>query len=415
MIYLITGTPGTGKTAMVLSWIHKNTDGLFTFNIYERDDKGKIIKPEVLIDTVKRPLFVNHIDELDHDYFGSQDISDEEVQSGKIWDVLPTPTEADPNLVPPVLIVDEAHRLYPVRSASAKNPDYVESLAELRHHGVTLILITQHPTSIDKYVRDRVGKHVHITRAKVGTKAFSFYEVETNLSKANLKNGIEEFYSIDKAVWEHYKSASMHVKFKKKMLKIIWVFPLILIFGIALISYIVMNFGNLTDFTGRNKTTSETEQLIASDVKVPQNDTQTHARSNEKDANYATSASQPQTLGDDKYNAQMLTPRIPEQPWSKPIYDELRQAKNMEWPAAIIVSKGKCTAYSDQGTVLNVPDKFCRKWLKDGLYNPYKERQVQQQQTTQTDKQPSQSNSILSLTDSTKDDAMRPSIRLDAQ
>ena len=177
-----------------------------------------------------------------------------------------------------------------------------------------------------------------------------------------------------------------------------------------------MNFGKLTDFTGRNKTASETEQLIASDVQVPKNDTNLPFQDNQNVANNATSASSPLAAGDDKYNAQMLTPRIPEQPWSKPIYDQLRQPKNMEWPAAIVLSNGKCTAYTDQGTVLNIPDKFCRKWLKDGLYNPYKEKQQQQpQQTAQADQKPSQSNSILSLTDSTNHDAMRPHVRLDAQ
>ena len=52
-----------------------------------------------------------------------------------------------------------------------------------------------------------------------------------------------------------------------------------------------------------------------------------------------------------------------------------------------MISKGKCTAYSQQGTVVNVSDVFCKKWAKEGLpFDPYRDpippvqQQNQQQQ-----------------------------------
>ena len=412
MIYLVTGSPGTGKTAMVLSWIRKNTDGLFKYPMLMGiDDKGNEVYEDM-----PRPIFVNDIDDIDHDYFGTQDISDDEIKAGAIQNVVPTPTPDDPAIMAPVLIVDEAHRIYPVRSATAKTPEYVESLAKLRHHGVTLILITQHPTTIDKFVRDRVGKHIHIVRSKVGSKAYTFYDVQNTLTRSALQSeGMMDFYTIDKEVWSHYKSASTHVKFKKKTQKILYIFPAILIMMVIGFGYIAMNFGSLTNFGGAVEqnasdasTVTDLDRAMASNAVGANNATQTASRDSRKAANNDTS----QNLKPEDY-----VPTIPEQPWSKPLYNNVRQVKSFEYPVGFKISKGKCTAYSEQGTELNIPQKDCFRWQKDGLFNPYREpvRQEQAQTRQQDSNKQGQSNSILSLTDSTKDDAMRPSIRLDAQ
>jgi len=80
-------------------------------------------------------------------------------------------------------------------------------------------------------------------------------------------------------------------------------------------------------------------------------------------------------------------------------------------------SNGKCKAYSDQGTLLDIPQNFCKKWLRDGRYNPYKtppqQQQIQPNNSEQTTTQSSPH--IASLTDSTTKDTMRPSVHLDAQ
>ena len=411
MIYLVTGSPGTGKTAMVLSWIRKNTDGLFKYPMLMGiDDKGNEVYEDM-----PRPIFVNDIDDIDHDYFGTQDISDDEIKAGAIQNVVPTPTPDDPAIMAPVLIVDEAHRIYPVRSATAKTPEYVESLAKLRHHGVTLILITQHPTTIDKFVRDRVGKHIHIVRSKVGSKAYTFYDVQNTLTRSALQSeGMMDFYTIDKEVWSHYKSASTHVKFKKKTQKILYIFPAIIIMMVIGFSYIAMNFGSLTNFGGAVEqnasdasTVTELDRAMASNAVHANNANQSAVAIPSKSANNAT-------VDKNLLTPEAMTPRYQEQPESKPMYDDLRKPKSFEYPVAIIESKGHCKAYSEQGTLLDIPQNFCKKWLRDGRFNPYREPNRQQEQPKQQQAQ-TQSNSILALSDSTKHDEMRPSIHLDAQ
>ena len=110
-----------------------------------------------------------------------------------------------------------------------------------------------------------------------------------------------------------------------------------------------------------------------------------------------------------------FVPTIPEKPESKPLYDGIRQPKTFEQVKGVMISKGKCTAYSQQGTVVNVSDVFCKKWAKDGLpFDPYRDPMPSVQQGQQQVQQQNNAN-VLSLTDSTTKDTMRPSVKLDAQ
>ena len=71
MIYLVTGTPGTGKTAMVVDMILNNVDGLFKMTI----EDGTV---------VDRPLYFCHIDGLDAKKFKAHELSEEEIQSAPL-------------------------------------------------------------------------------------------------------------------------------------------------------------------------------------------------------------------------------------------------------------------------------------------------------------------------------------------
>ena len=153
---------------------------------------------------------------------------------------------------------------------------------------------------------------------------------------------------------------------------------------------------------------TDLDRQMASNAIGANNATQLSVATTNSAANNATS----QNLKPEDY-----VTTIPEQPWSKPLYNNVRQVKTFEYPAGYFIdSKGKCTAYSDQGTVLNIPEKDCKRWQKDGLFNPYREPVRQEQAPPkQQDSKQGQSGGILSLTDSTNHDAMRPFIKLDAQ
>ena len=75
-----------------------------------------------------------------------------------------------------------------------------------------------------------VGKHWHLERKQVGTKLYEFYRCETNLSAACAAKGVvSDFYKPDKKAFRYYKSASVHIKFKKKLHPIFYGLGLLLV------------------------------------------------------------------------------------------------------------------------------------------------------------------------------------------
>lgn len=159
MIYLITGGMGVGKTSLAVEMILNNYEGLFK---YETEDGA-------LID---RPLFFCHIDGLDRNKFKAHELTEEQIQSAPLNEIMPNGG---------VLIVDECDYTYPRRPPSREVPSYVQTLKELRHEGFTLILMTQHPSMLDIYVRQLVNKHIHLERKPIGTKRYEWFGCEENL------------------------------------------------------------------------------------------------------------------------------------------------------------------------------------------------------------------------------------------
>ena len=82
---------------------------------------------------IDRPLYFCHIDGLDKRKFKAHELTEEQLQSAPLNEVVPEGS---------VVIVDEADYTYPVRSSAQKPPPYIQTLKELRHSGFTLILMT---------------------------------------------------------------------------------------------------------------------------------------------------------------------------------------------------------------------------------------------------------------------------------
>ncbi|HGO8614216.1 TPA: zonular occludens toxin, partial [Neisseria meningitidis] len=61
----------------------------------------------------------------------------------------------------------------------------------------------------------------------------------------------------------------------------------------------------------------------------------------------------------------------------KPIYNGVRQVRQMEFPVACVKSSNSCNCYSGQATILKEIDKkTCIDYVDNGMpFNPYKEEQ----------------------------------------
>lgn len=328
MIILQTGVPGSGKTASIVNMLM--SDESYT-HFTDKDGQKK-----------KRPLFVNGIPELVIEH---QELSDEQIKEKGFQDFLPYGS---------LVIIDEAQRLMGTRSAAVKVPEFIEKLALHRHHGLDIVLITQHPTFLDSFVRKLVQRHMHISIKPVGRKLYEWNEcVDQPDNSINIAKAIERSFVLPKKAFGQYKSAEVHTKPKRRIPKSLIFLVLFLPVLIGFTAYTLQRMGK--KYGGQEETVTAVGG---------------------SSANYASSSAPPPAVQGNSLEAALFVPTLAEKPESKPLYDSVRQVKTFERIAACIAGgQSGCTCYSDQATPLKeVTVDMCREYVKNGLpFNPYKD------------------------------------------
>lgn len=338
MIYLVTGTPGTGKTAFVVDMILSNYDGLFKTEL----EDGTI---------VDRPIYYCHIDGLDKRAFKATELTEEQIQSAPLDELIPQGS---------ILIVDECDYTYPVRVAGREPPLYIKKLKELRHSGYTLILLTQHPSMIDKYIRQLVGKHIHLERKPIGTKKYEWFRCEENLNAAAFASAVGRFYTPPKRAFKFYKSASKHIQFKKSRHIVFYVFPILLAFLIFRSFSFFENFNN--QIHGQN------EQIQTSEKNIE------NQKNNDVSSDIIASSEVSEvSIDDNNLKLEDFDLKIPYMEESKPIYNEVRKVTDFPRIVGCISSDNSCNCYTQQGTKYETTDFVCRKWAEgDRFFDAFK-------------------------------------------
>lgn len=341
MIILQTGVPGSGKTSSIVNMLM--TDESYT----HFTDKDGVKK--------KRPLFVNGIPELKIEH---EELSDEQIKSQPFQDYLPYGS---------LVIIDEAQRLMGTRSAASKVPPFIEALATHRHHGLDIVLITQHPSFLDSFVRRLVQRHMHVSIKPVGRKLYEWNEcVDQPDSNVNIAKAIERTFVVPKKSFGMYKSAEVHTKPKRRIPKSL---IFVVLFIPLLIGFTIYTINNMSKrFSAHEQQTTST--TAASDVDGTEPKTS------------PATADIGQNLKPEDF-----VPVLAEKPESKPIYNGVRQVKTFEYPVGCVDGgKSGCTCYSSQGTPLKeITKAMCKDYAKNGLpFNPYKDEQQQAAQQPQT-------------------------------
>ena len=359
MIYLFTGNMGTGKTSRVVSMILNNEDGLFKMKLEDGTE-------------VDRPLYFCHIDGLDKRKFNAHELTEEEIMSAPLRDIIPTGA---------VLIVDEAHYTYPVRAAGRPVPPYIQELTELRHHGHTVILMTQHPSQLDVFVRNLVSKHTHLERKAVGMKQYTWYKCVTSLDNPAAVTGVESSsWKPPKEAFKYYKSSSQHQKFKKKIPLAVWAL-------IGIFAFMAWKGYNVYQIYQQGTGQQEQVEPQEAAASQPQMELPTETETAVKI--------------DNSLNPTDFIPTLAEKPESKPLYDSVRQVKTFEYIAGCVEGGNSgCTCYSDQGTPLKeITKTMCKDYVRNGLpFNPYKDKTQTTQATLPQNQAKSNDNSqVLAL------------------
>jgi hypothetical protein len=173
-VTLITGVPGNGKTLRVVWYIR---DAL---NAGEQ-------------------VFVCNLNGL----------SSDGAWAG--WVPFDDPTRWEDLPAGSILVVDEAQKFF--RAATGTVPGYIKAMETIRHLGIRLILITQHPALIHANIRALIGRHEHLVRsngkpsAKVYIRASVIDNVRSDAALAR-EDSTEWSYPTD--CYGAYTSAEVH-------------------------------------------------------------------------------------------------------------------------------------------------------------------------------------------------------------
>jgi zona occludens toxin len=310
-ISLITATPGGGKTALAVDIMKAAVD------------KG-------------RPLFVMGIPELKLPYIPTPPVAD--------WTQLREDPE-NPGVTMPyftfpensLIVLDEAQRVFRVRTAGSKVPDHVAAFETVRHTGVTFLLITQNPSFLDSHIRKLVGQHVHLRDA--GLLGRWYYEWPECANPETFNTApIKKKWSLPKSSFALYKSSSLHIKRKYSVPPVM----MLLLACILIALFLVWR----------------TYGAISSKVAPAQV--------------VAEPAIGAQSSGADYMAA--FVPTAPGRPESAPAYVAIRQVKVMPMVTGGVCMQGTCRCYNQQGTNAGLDNMQCKAWLADPPFDPYRDQ-----------------------------------------
>lgn len=185
MIYLITGTPGGGKSLRAVwyaeEFLRMGRPVFGNINGYSRQAPIPGMVPLV------------------------KDLKTGKWYGGEGGDWRQTPPGS-------VVIYDEAQRDFPQRSNSSPVPDIIRAMETHRHTGHDLFFVSQNPLYLDHWLRRLVGRHDHLRRLG-GMSQVALISAD---SVMELPAGVESsagektFWKYPKSLYDAYESATFH-------------------------------------------------------------------------------------------------------------------------------------------------------------------------------------------------------------
>jgi len=312
MLYLVTGTPGSGKTLNTIKFVRESKQfqgrAVYYFGIRDLDPK-----------------------------FGWIQLDEE---AAKKWHDLPSNS---------VILFDEAYNIFPTKHGSQGTPEHVKQLAVHRHKGFDIFLICQKVVGqLDTFTRGLVNRHQHYARimGSLNINRFTWDVCQQNVdSAATRKDANVDQFRMDKAYFGVYHSADEHTH----TLSVPW--KKIAFLGV-LIVLLVVSVRSFMGFFDRKpaEPASATSAGLASVASAP-----------------PVSSGKVEQLP----FAELVKPEVEGIPWSAPIYRE-QYAKANDWPrpAACMHSRRTgCKCYTQQASPIDVPDEMCRQIVTRGWFD----------------------------------------------
>lgn len=290
----------------------------------------------------------------------------------------PDPTKWEELPAGAVLIIDECQRFFRAGiGAGTKLPSYIAAMETIRHMGIRLILLTQHPALIHGNIRALVGLHEHIVRedGKQSVTVYTRSRVIDNVrSDKALATEDHHTWSYPKEIFELYKSAEVHTV--KRVLKAKYKRAIVVACGAACL----FGFAGYLLYTEVIATKEAGGGAAASAASQPQSGGSVFASRTESKTGW-------ESMTD--YAVDHL-PRFATMPWTAPVFDG--RSVTADPQLYCMSSSGgldangdrqepSCGCITEQGTRYDLGQAECRTVARTGMpYNPYRQQHHQQPQ-----------------------------------
>lgn len=311
MLYLVTGTPGSGKTLNTIKFVRESKQfqgrAVYYFGIRDLDPK-----------------------------FGWTELDQE---AAKKWHDLPSNS---------VILFDEAYDIFPTKHGAQGTPEHVKKLAVHRHKGFDIFLICQKVVGqLDTFTRGLVNRHQHYARimGSLNINRFTWDVCQQNVDSASTrKDANVDQFRMDKAYFGAYHSADEHTH----TLSVPWKKIAFLGVLVVLLVICVRSFMGFFD-------------------RKPEEPT--HAPGTAAATGSAPPIQSPKV--EQLTFAELVTPEVQGIPWSAPIYRE-QYSKANDWPRPAACYRSKrtgCRCFTQQASPMDVPKEMCEQIVAGGWFD----------------------------------------------